>query len=208
MKRQEIEDLHQQFVTHGQEIDIREIITVGMVLLAVIDIVGSIPIIIDLRAKHGHIESEKASIVAGIIMIVFLFAGEELLKLIGIDVNSFAVAGSFVLFFLALEMILGIRIYRDEEASSASIVPLAFPLIAGAGTMTTLLSLRSQFHTINIVIAIILNIILVYIVLKSSSKIEKMLGENGLGVIRKTFGVVLLAIAVKLFAANVKGLFL
>ena len=190
------------------ELDIREIITVGMVLLAVIDIVGSIPIIIDLRAKHGHIESEKASIVAGIIMIVFLFAGEELLKLIGIDVNSFAVAGSFVLFFLALEMILGIRIYRDEEASSASIVPLAFPLIAGAGTMTTLLSLRSQFHTINIVIAIILNIILVYIVLKSTSKIEKMLGENGLGVIRKTFGVVLLAIAVKLFAANVKGLFL
>ncbi len=190
------------------ELDIREIITVGMVLFAVIDIVGSIPIIIDLRTKHGHIESEKASIVAGVIMIVFLFAGEELLKLIGIDVNSFAVAGSFVLFFLALEMILGIRIYRDEEASSASIVPLAFPLIAGAGTMTTLLSLRSQFHTVNIVIAIILNIILVYIVLKSSSKIEKMLGENGLGVIRKTFGVVLLAIAVKLFAANVKGLFL
>ncbi|MDI6049751.1 MAG: MarC family protein [Flavobacterium sp.] len=189
------------------EIDFREIITVGMVLFAVIDIVGTIPIIVDLRSKHGHIESEKASIVAGIIMIVFLFVGEELLNLIGIDVNSFAVAGSFVLFFLALEMILGIRIYRDEEASSASIVPLAFPLIAGAGTMTTLLSLRSQFSTINIVIAIILNIILVYIVLKSSSKIEKILGENGLGVIRKTFGVVLLAIAVKLFAANVKGLF-
>ncbi|MFV8341850.1 MarC family protein [Flavobacterium sp. XS2P39] len=189
------------------EIDFREVITVGMVLFAVIDIVGTIPIIVDLRSKHGHIESEKASIVAGIIMIVFLFVGEELLNLIGIDVNSFAVAGSFVLFFLALEMILGIRIYRDEEASSASIVPLAFPLIAGAGTMTTLLSLRSQFHTVNIVLAIILNIILVYIVLKSSSKIEKILGENGLGVIRKTFGVVLLAIAVKLFAANVKGLF-
>ncbi|MDI5886804.1 MarC family protein [Flavobacterium yafengii] len=189
------------------EMDFREIITVGMVLFAVIDIVGTIPIIVDLRSKHGHIESEKASIVAGIIMIVFLFVGEELLNLIGIDINSFAVAGSFVLFFLALEMILGIRIYRDEEASSASIVPLAFPLIAGAGTMTTLLSLRSQFSTINIVIAIILNIILVYIVLKSSSKIEKILGENGLGVIRKTFGVVLLAIAVKLFAANVKGLF-
>lgn len=188
-------------------IDFREIITVGMVLFAVIDIVGSIPIIVDLRSKHGHIESEKAAIVAGIIMIVFLFVGEELLHLIGIDVNSFAVAGSFVLFFLALEMILGIRIYRDEEASSASIVPLAFPLIAGAGTMTTLLSLRSQFSTINIVIAILLNIILVYVVLKSSSKIEKILGENGLGVIRKTFGVVLLAIAVKLFAANVKGLF-
>lgn len=189
------------------ELDFKEIITVSMVLFAVIDIVGTIPIIVDLRKKHGHIESEKASLVAGFIMIVFLFIGEELLNLIGIDVNSFAVAGSFVLFFLALEMILGIRIYRDEEASSASIVPIAFPLIAGAGTMTTLLSLRSQFHSINIVTAIILNIIVVYIVLKSSSKIEKMLGKNGLGVIRKAFGVVLLAIAVKLFAANVKGLF-
>jgi multiple antibiotic resistance protein len=190
------------------ELDFREIATVGMVLFAVIDIVGSIPIVVDLRAKHGHIESEKASAVAAIIMITFLFVGEELLALIGIDVNSFAVAGSFVLFFLALEMILGIRIYRDEEASSASIVPIAFPLIAGAGTMTTLLSLRSEFQTINIIIAIILNIIVVYFVLKASSKIEKLLGKNGLGVIRKIFGVVLLAIAVKLFAANVKGLFI
>lgn len=189
------------------DFDIKEIITVGMVLFAVIDIVGSIPIIVGLRSKYGHIESEKASLVSGLIMILFLFVGEELLRLIGIDVHSFAVAGSFVLFFLALEMILGIRIYRDEEPGSASIVPLAFPLIAGAGTMTTLLSLRSQFHTLNIVIAIILNIILVYIVLKSSGKIEKLLGQNGLGVIRKTFGVILLAIAVKLFAANVKGLF-
>jgi multiple antibiotic resistance protein len=190
------------------ELDFREIATVGMVLFAVIDIVGTIPIVVDLRTKHGHIESEKASLVAGLIMIVFLFVGEELLKLIGLDVNSFAVAGSFVLFFLALEMILGIRIYRDEEASSASIVPIAFPLIAGAGSMTTLLSLRAEFQTINIIIAIILNIIVVYGVLKSSARIEKMLGKNGLGVIRKAFGVVLLAIAVKLFAANVKGLFL
>ncbi|OAZ03572.1 MarC family protein [Flavobacterium succinicans] len=189
------------------EFNLREVATVGMVLFAVIDIVGSIPIIINLRAKHGHIESEKASLVAGLIMIVFLFIGEEFLSLIGIDVHSFAVAGSFVLFFLALEMILGIHLYRDEEANSASIVPIAFPLIAGAGTMTTLLSLRSQFHTINIIIGIILNIVLVYFVLKSSGKIEKMLGKNGLGVVRKTFGVVLLAIAVKLFAANVKGLF-
>lgn len=190
------------------EFDFKEIATVGMVLFAVIDIVGTIPIIVDLRTKHGHIESEKASIVAGIIMIVFLFAGVGLLKLIGIDVNSFAVAGSFVLFFLALEMILGIRIYRDEEASSASIVPIAFPLIAGAGTMTTLLSLKAQYATENIVVAIVLNIIVVYGVLKSSAKIEKMLGKNGLGVIRKTFGIVLLAIAVKLFASNVKGLFM
>ncbi len=189
------------------ELDLKEIITVAMVLFAVIDIVGTIPIVVDLRTKHGHIESEKASLVAGLIMIVFLFVGEEFLKLIGIDVHSFAVAGSFVLFFLALEMILGIRIYRDEEASSASIVPIAFPLIAGAGTMTTLLSLKAQYQTLNIVVAIVLNIIVVYIVLKSSSKIEKMLGKNGLGVIRKTFGVVLLAIAVKLFAANVKDLF-
>jgi multiple antibiotic resistance protein len=187
--------------------DFREIFTVGMVLFAVIDIVGTIPVVVDLRTKHGHIESGKASIVAGIIMLVFLFVGEEFLKLIGIDVHSFAVAGSFVLFFLALEMILGIKLYRDEDAKSASIVPLAFPLIAGAGTMTTLLSLRSQYHPENIVVAIVVNIILVYAVLKSSAKIEKLLGKTGLGVVRKTFGVVLLAIAVKLFAANVKGLF-
>ena len=190
------------------EINLKEIVTVSMVLFAVIDIIGSIPVIVDLRSKVGHIHSEKASIVAMFIMITFLFVGEELLHIIGIDVNSFAVAGSFVLFFLALEMILGIRLYRDEEAKTASIVPIAFPLIAGAGTMTTLLSLKSQFHTINIIIAILLNIILVYAVLKSSSKIEKMLGVTGLGIIRKVFGVVLLAIAVKLFAANVKGLFL
>jgi len=190
------------------ELDFKEIATVGMVLFAVIDIVGTIPIMVDLKAKHGHIESEKASLVAGMIMIIFLFVGEELLNLIGIDVHSFAVAGSFVLFFLALEMILGIRIYRDEESSSASIVPIAFPLIAGAGTMTTLLSLKAQYQTLNIIIAIVLNIVVVYIVLKSSAKIEKMLGKNGLGVIRKAFGVVLLAIAVKLFAGNVKDLFL
>jgi multiple antibiotic resistance protein len=189
------------------QVDIREIATVGMVLFAVIDILGSIPIIVDLRSKIGHIQSEKATIVAMIIMILFLFIGEELLNIIGIDVNSFAVAGAFVLFFLALEMILGIRLYKEEESETASIVPIAFPLIAGAGTMTTLLSLKSQYHTINIIIAILLNMILVYLVLKSSSKIERMLGNSGLGIIRKVFGVILLAIAVKLFAANVKGLF-
>lgn len=189
-------------------LDFREIITVAMVLFAVIDIVGSIPIIIDLRTKFGHVESGKASIVAGVIMITFLFVGEQILSLIGIDVNSFAVAGAFVLFFLALEMILGIRLYKDDEASSASIVPIAFPLIAGAGTMTTLLSLRAQYQAINIIIAIVLNIILVYLVLKASKKIEMKLGKNGLSVIRKTFGVILLAIAVKLFASNVKALFI
>jgi multiple antibiotic resistance protein len=189
-------------------LDFREIITVAMVLFAVIDIVGSIPIIIDLRTKFGHVESGKASIVAGVIMITFLFVGEQILSLIGIDVNSFAVAGAFVLFFLALEMILGIRLYKDDEASSASIVPIAFPLIAGAGTMTTLLSLRAQYQAINIIIAIVLNIFLVYLVLKASKKIETKLGKNGLSVIRKTFGVILLAIAVKLFASNVKALFI
>ena len=188
-------------------IDFREIFTVTMVLFAVIDIVGSIPVIISLRSKVGHIQSEKASIVAFFIMIVFLFIGKELLKLIGISVNSFAVAGSFVLFFLALEMILGIRLYRDDEASTASIVPIAFPLIAGTGTMTTLLSLKAQYHDVNIIIAIFLNIVLVYGVLKSSAKIEKVLGVTGLLIIRKVFGVVLLAIAVKLFATNVKALF-
>ena len=189
------------------ELDLREIFTATMVLFAVIDIIGSIPIIIDLRNKVGHIHSEKASIVACIMMIAFLFVGETILSLIGIDINSFAVAGSFVLFFLALEMILGIKLYRDEQNESTSIVPIAFPLIAGAGTMTTILSIRAEYQTINIIIAIILNIILVYGVSKSSAKIERLLTKNGLSVIRKVFGVVLLAIAVKLFAANVKGLF-
>jgi multiple antibiotic resistance protein len=142
-----------------------------------------------------------------VIMIAFLFVGEEILKLIGIDANSFAVAGSFVLFFLAVEMILGIRLYKEDNPSTASIVPIAFPIIAGAGTMTTILSLRAEYEKINIIAAIVINVIVVYAVLKSSAKLEQMLGVNGLGVIRKVFGVVLLAIAVKLFAANVKQLF-
>jgi multiple antibiotic resistance protein len=186
---------------------LREIATATMVLFAVIDIVGSIPIIIDLRTKVGHIQSEKASIVAACIMVAFLFIGEEILKLIGIDVNSFAVAGALVLFFLAIEMILGITLYKDDAPQTASVVPIAFPLIAGAGTMTSLLSLRAEFEVVNIIVAIIINIIFVYLVLKSSVKIEKVLGPNGLGVIRKVFGVILLAIAVKLFATNINGLF-
>ena len=186
----------------------KDVFTIGMILFAVIDIVGSIPIIVDLRSKMGHIQSEKATIVAAIIMIAFLFVGEEILRLIGIDANSFAVAGSFVLFFLALEMILGIRLYKEDNPSTASIVPIAFPLIDGAGTMTTLLSLRAVYANINIIIAIIINVIVVYGVLKSSGKIERILGNNGLSVIRKIFGVILLAIAVKLFASNVKGLFI
>lgn len=185
----------------------KDVFTISMILFAVIDIVGSIPIIVDLRSKVGHIQSEKATIVAAVIMIAFLFVGEEILKLIGIDANSFAVAGAFVLFFLALEMILGIRLYKEDNPSTASIVPIAFPLIAGAGTMTTILSLRAAYDKVNIIIAILINVVVVYGVLKSSGKIERLLGTNGLGVIRKIFGVILLAIAVKLFAANVKGLF-
>ena len=189
-------------------LDFRQIFTAGMILFAVIDIVGSIPIIIDLRKKVGHIQSEKASIVAGIIMVVFLFLGKEILNLIGIDVNSFAVAGSFILFFLALEMILGISLYKDDAPESASIVPLAFPLIAGAGTMTSLVSLQAEYETVNIIAAIVINIIFVYLVLKSSVKIEHILGSQGINVVRKIFGVILLAIAVKLFAANIQNLFI
>ncbi len=185
----------------------REIATATMVLFAVIDILGSIPIIIGLRKKVGHIQSEKASVVSAAIMVAFLFVGEEILKLIGIDVYSFAVAGAFVIFFLAIEMILGISLYREEEAESASIVPIAFPLIAGAGTLTAILSLRAEYQVENIIVAIIANTIFVYLVLKSSKRIEKVLGKNGLSVIRKVFGVILLAIAVKLFATNINQLF-
>jgi len=185
----------------------REIATASMILFAVIDILGSIPIIIGLRKKVGHIQSEKASIVAAIIMVAFLFVGEEILKLIGIDVYSFAVAGAFIIFFLAIEMILGISLYKEDEPESASIVPIAFPLIAGAGTLTALLSLRAEYYVENIIVAIVVNTIFVYLVLKLSKRIEKVLGKNGLNVIRKVFGVILLAIAVKLFATNINQLF-
>ncbi|MEN8138831.1 MAG: MarC family protein [Bacteroidota bacterium] len=188
------------------EINLKEIVTATMVLFAVIDIIGSIPLILDLRAKVGHIQSEKASLVSGVIMISFLFVGESILRLIGIDVNSFAVAGSFIFFFFALEMILGITLFRDEEPETASIVPLAFPLIAGAGSLTSILSLKAELHTINIVIGIILNLFLVYFVLKRSYVIERILGKSGISVIRKIFGIVLLAIAVKLFTTNIQGL--
>ena len=187
----------------------KEIFTAFMVLFAVIDIIGNIPIIIDLRKKVGHIQSEKASLIAGFIMIVFLFLGQSLLSLIGIDVNSFAVAGSFILFFIALEMILGITLYKDDDEGgiTASVFPLAFPLIAGPGSLTTLLSLRAEFYIENIIVAVILNVLLIYIVLKTSSRIEKFIGPNGIKIIRKVFGVILLAISVKLFAHNIKALF-
>jgi multiple antibiotic resistance protein len=192
------------------QINFKEIFTVFMVLFAVIDIVGNIPIVIDLRKKVGHIQSEKASLIAGVIMILFLFLGKSILNLIGIDVSSFAVAGAFILFFIALEMILGITLYKQEEnnAMTASVFPLAFPLIAGPGSLTTLLSLRAEYALENIIIAIIMNVVVIFVVLKTSSKIEHFLGSNGINIIRKVFGVILLAIAVKLFAHNIKILFI
>jgi len=188
-------------------IDFNQILSASMVLFAVIDILGSIPLILSLREKVGHIESEKASLAAIVLMVVFLFAGETILKILGVDINSFAVAGSLVIFFLAIEMILGIRLYRDEAPSSASIVPIAFPLIAGAGTLTTLLSMRAEYDYINIIIAILINTVLVFIVLKNTARFGKILGIGGISVLRKVFGIVLLAIAIKLFTSNIQQLF-
>jgi multiple antibiotic resistance protein len=185
------------------DLDFMGILSVTMVLFAVIDIIGSIPIILDLRRKVGHIQSEKATVVSFFIMVLFLFLGESILNLIGIDVSSFAIAGSLVIFFIALEMILGIRLYKDDVAETASVVPIAFPLIAGTGTMTTLLSLRAQYDVYTIIIGIIINLVFVYLVLKNTYRLEKILGVAGIGILRKVFGIVLLAIAIKLFRTNV-----
>lgn len=182
--------------------NINDALSAFLILFAVIDIPGSIPIIVSLRKKVGHVQSEKATIVAGIIMIVFLFVGESILNLLGVDVQSFAIAGSFVIFFLALEMILGITLYKEESPSTASVVPIAFPLIAGAGSMTSLVSLQAEFDNINIIIAIVANMIVVYAVLKNTERLERILGPGGLSVLRKVFGIILLAIAVKLFFTN------
>jgi multiple antibiotic resistance protein len=182
----------------------REIINATLILFSVIDILGAVPIIVDLKQKVGSIDSGRASIVSAIIMLVFLFLGEQLLYLMGLDLSSFAIAGSIVIFFIALEMILGIRIYRDAQPETASIVPIAFPLIAGAGVFTTLLSIRAEYHAENIVIAIVVNILFVYLILKNTERIERYLGKNGVNILRKVFGVILLAIAVKLFKTNIR----
>ena len=186
---------------------LKETMTCFMVLFAVIDILGSVPIIVSLRKQFGHIDSERASIVSGGLMIVFLFLGDKMLKLIGIDVNSFAIAGAFVIFRIALEMILGIEIHKVESVKAASIVPIAFPLVAGAGTLTTTLSLRAEFHVVNIILGILLNTILVYIVLKSANFIEEKIGDATLMILKKVFGIILLAISIKLFTANFAQLF-
>jgi multiple antibiotic resistance protein len=182
---------------------LKDVITVSMILFAVIDIVGSLPVIIETRLKVGSIHAEKATLASLIIMVAFLFLGESILKLVGIDVSSFAIAGALVIFFLAIEMILGIRLYRDEVPETASIVPIAFPLIAGTGTMTTLLSLRAEYNVETILVGIGLNTIVIYFVLRLVQPLERLLGKAGISIIRKVFGVVLLAIAIKLFRTNV-----
>ena len=182
--------------------NLKEILSVSMILFAIIDILGSIPVIIQLRQKAGHIQSEKATTVSLLLMIVFLFLGEGLLNIIGLDISSFAIAGSIVIFIIAMEMVLGINFFKEEIPEAVSIVPLAFPLIAGAGTMTTLLSLKAEYATPNIVVGIIINMIFVYVVLKNSAHIEKLFGPTGLHILRKAFGIILLAIAIKLFRNN------
>jgi multiple antibiotic resistance protein len=185
--------------------DIKEILSVTLILFSVIDIVGSIPFIMIIRKKEGRIHAEKATIIAALLMISFLFVGQGILKLFGLDVASFAVAGAIVIFIVAMEMILGITLIKDDPNSrgSGSIVPLAFPLIAGAGTLTTILSIKSIYSEVNILIGIILNLAIVYIVLRSSSWLERVLGESVFAVLRKVFGVILLAISVKIFKDNV-----
>ncbi len=182
-------------------LNFKEIISVSLILFSVIDILGSVPIVIDLRKKLGHVQSGKATIVAGLIMIGFLFLGESILKLFGIDIGSFAIAGAIVMFLIGLEMVLGVTIFKHEEtsASSASIVPIAFPLIAGAGTMTTLISLRAEFSQINIIVGVVLNLILVFVVLKTCGWLERKIGQAGFSILRKVFGIILLAISIKLF---------
>ncbi|MFT6921310.1 MAG: multiple antibiotic resistance protein [Crocinitomicaceae bacterium] len=185
-----------------------EMFKATMVLFAVVDIVGSIPIIIKLKEQSGEIHALRTSLVSLVIMISFLILGEGILGLFGVNVQSFAVAGSIILFAMALEMIMGVRLFRDEvSGKTASIVPLAFPIIAGAGSMTSIISLRAEYAEINIMIAILINIIIVFAVLKLTRVIEKILGEGGIAILKKVFGIILLAIAVRLFSENAKELF-
>jgi multiple antibiotic resistance protein len=177
-----------------------------MVLFAIIDIIGSIPIVVNIKEKAGYIQAEKTAVVACTLLIAFLFLGEKILTIIGIDLPSFAVAGAFVLFIIAVEMILGIEINKTEAPGTTSIIPLAFPLIAGAGALTTVLSLKAQYHVENIIVAIILNMILVYLVLRYCGKLEQWLGNGGISILKKVFGVILLAISIKLFTANIASL--
>jgi len=190
------------------EINYTEIMKSTMVLFAVIDIVGSIPVLMDIKSKAGNIHPGRATIVALGIMLAFLFVGEGIIGFLGVDINSFAVAGSFVLFFMSLEMVLGVELFKQDPSSmkAATIVPVAFPIIAGAGSMTSILSLRAEYDQINITIAILLNMAMVFLVLNFLGRLENLLGEGGIAVLRKVFGIILLSIAVKLFTSNVQYL--
>jgi len=184
-----------------------ELLTVSFTLFAVIDIIGSVPILISLKEKMGGFGELKATIISGALMIMFLYGGEEFLKLLGVDLRSFAVGGSIVIFILGLELVLGLEFFKTEkEVKSVTVVPIAFPLIAGSGTLTTIMSLKANYTEITLLVAIVVNLIIVYLVLKSLRFIEKLLGPAGLIAVRKFFGVILLAIAVKIFATNAHGL--
>jgi len=187
------------------DVSFKEILTVTFTLFAVIDMLGSAPILISLKAKMGgQIKTGQATFASGALMIVFLFLGQQFLNLLGLDVKSFAVAGSIVIFILGLEMVLGLEFFKpDNNSKSGSVVPIAFPLIAGSGTLTTIMSLKADFGDVNILIGILINCIIIFLVLHSLKWIEKALGPNGLAVVRKFFGVILLAIAVKIFGTNI-----
>ena len=186
---------------------IDELLTIVFTLFAVIDIVGSIPLLIAMKEKSGAIKSLKVTLISGGLMILFLFLGKPFLQLLGLDVRSFAVGGSIVIFLLGLEMVLGHEIFKgDKNAQSGAVVPIAFPIIAGSGTLTTIMSLKANYEELYIALGIIINLVVIYIVLKSLNFIEKLLGPGGLLAVRKFFGVILLAIAVKIFSSNVGAL--
>ena len=183
-------------------LNLLEILASFMVLFAIIDILGSIPIILDIKAKTGSIYPGRTTLVAYGIMLLFLFIGEPLLGLFGVDISSFAIAGSIILLLMGLEMVLGIQLFKHESGGGGAIVPIAFPLIAGAGSITTLLSLRAEYQIVNLLLALSLNMIIVYLVLRLTTFFERILGPNGLHILRKFFGIILLAISIKLFLSN------
>jgi multiple antibiotic resistance protein len=186
--------------------DLQQFLTVSFTLFAVIDAIGSIPLLISLKSKMGGIREFRATIISGILMVVFLFVGKPFLALLGVTVSAFAVGGSIVIFLLGLEMVLGHEIFKsDKDAKAGTVVPVAFPVIAGSGTLTTVMSLRANFEEINILLGILINLVLVYVVLKSLRWIERALGDAGLIAVRKFFGVILLAIAVRIFGSNIAG---
>jgi len=185
-----------------QSINLKESVAAFMVLFAIIDIFGSIPVILDIKVKTGEVGAAKATLIALGIFLLFFFAGQPLLGLFGVDISSFAIAGSIVILLLGLEMVLGIELFRHDSPAGGTVVPIAFPLIAGAGSITTLLSLKAEYATANILIALIANMIIVFIVLRTTSLVERILGPTGIHILRKIFGIILLAIAVKLFITN------